>query len=579
MRKLWPFLWKYRLNLSAGFLLLLISSALGVLIPWLLKGAIEALKESPGAAHLLLPAGLMAAAALGRGLTRIYSRWLLLGTSRHVEYDLRNHLFRHLQSLSRTFYLRTPTGEIMSRATHDLNDVRMLLGPGLTNGLNTVVVFAFVVSAMALLSPRLTLYALILYPLWFVGMRGLFARLHMLSQKTQETLGAISTQVQENLSGMMVVKAFVQEEAEKHQFDQLNDRYLRINSIHARGRSYLFGLMSLMGGVGSLIVLWAGGLKVISGEMTLGAFVAFNSYLAMLLWPTTALGWILNLFQKGLTAWRRLEGILGEMPDVSDAGGSLASAPVRHLKGEIEIRDLNYAYDGAGPILKGVNLHVRPGEWVALVGPVGSGKSTLVRLLPRLVAVPKDHIFLDGIEIHQIPLRVLREEIGFIPQETFLFSRTISQNIAFGDEAPPFSAIREAADQAHFAREVERFPKGFDAILGERGITLSTGQRQRTTIARGIIGRHSILIMDDGLSSLDSRTAVGLLAELRRHGRGLTTLLISHNLTAMREMDRIIVLKEGRVEEEGTHDVLLAKGGLYAELFERQRLLAELEVL
>ena len=579
MRKLWPFLWQYRGKLSAGFLLLIVSNALGILIPWLLKGAIEALKGPPEGVRLLLPAGLMVAAALGRGLARVYSRWLILGASRHVEYDLRNLLLRHLQVLSRTFYLRTPTGEIMSRAPHDLNDVRMLLGPGLTHSLNTAVVYFFVVSAMVLLSPRLTLYALLLYPLWFLGMRGLFARLHDLSERSQETLAAVSTQVHENLSGMMVVKAFVQEEAERRQFARLNDGYLRLNSLYARGRGYLYGLMSLMGGVGSLIILWVGGRSVISEEMSLGAFVAFNSYLAMLLWPTTALGWILSLFQRGLTAWGRLQGILSEAPDVLDGQGALAPLLAPRLRGEIEIRNLHYAYDGAGPVLKGVNLHIRPGEWVAIVGPVGCGKSTLVRLLPRLLPVPRGHIFLDGRELHQIPLRVLREEIGFIPQEPFLFSRTISQNIAFGDEAPPFSAIQAAAERAQFAEEVERFPKGFGAMLGERGITLSTGQRQRATIARGIIGPHSVLIIDDGLSSLDARTALNLLAELRRHGRGRTTLFISHNLTAVKEVDRIIVLKEGRVEEEGTHDALLARGGLYHELFERQRLLAELEAL
>jgi ATP-binding cassette subfamily B protein len=575
IRELAPYLWKYRGRLAAGFCLLLVANTLAITIPWIIKGAIESLRQGAGPDVVLWPALGIATAAICGGLVRIASRHLLLGISRGIEYDLRTALFRRLQSLSLTFFQKTSTGDIMSRATHDLNSVRMLLGPGVNHGLNSVIVYLFVVSAMSAISFKLTFFAVVLFPIWLLGMRRIFTRLSETARRSQEAISEISAHVHENVSGMMVVKLFAEEENERERFGRLNDAYLRLTSTHARLRSLIFSLMTALGGIGILIILYVGGRAVVDGTMTLGAFVAFNSYLAMLLWPTIAMGWIIGLFQQGKASWERLRWLLNQAPEIRTTGLE-ATGPIR---GEIEVRNLTFAYNGGAPALEDLNLHVSPGEKVALVGGIGSGKSTLVRLLVGLLLAPDESIYLDGQDINRYSHDSLRRVIALVPQEPFLFSRTLQDNVALGGESPSFEEVRAATDIAKFTPEIEQFPEGFLSMLGERGLTLSTGQRQRTTIARGVVEKHRVLILDDVLSSLDAETARGILDEMRSFGEEVTVLFVSHNLSAAQQADRIIVLEQGRIVEEGSHAALIEKGGVYAWMHERQRLMAELETL
>ena len=563
MWELAGYLKNFQGRLAGGFILLMAANALAITIPWILKGAIEGLRKGSPTDLLLWPALAIAAAAVFQAVVRIFSRHMFLGVSRGVEYDIRTELFRRLQSLSPAFFQKTTTGDIMSRATNDLNAVRMLLGPGVTHGLNSIIVYLFVVSAMAAISLTLTLFAVILFPLWILGMRRFFRSLNEISRQSQETLGDISTHIHENLSGMMVVKLFVQEDHERRAFGRLNDAYLELTARHARLRAFIFGLMTALGGVGALVILYLGGRWVIAGDITLGAFVAFNSYLAMLLWPTIALGWIIGLFQQGKASWERTVGV----------------EPSRPVRGEIEVWGLRFAYDGGPDVLKGLSFRLSPGEKVAMVGGIGSGKSTLVRLLTGLLPAPVETVFLDGMDVNRYSHEAPRKAVALVPQDPFLFSRTVRDNVAFGGDAPPFEAVRAATDAARFTVEIEQFPDGFQAMIGERGLTLSTGQRQRTTIARGIVENHRILILDDVLSSLDAETAREILEEIRRWGKDLTLLFVSHNLSAARQADRILVMDDGRVVEEGTHEALMERGGIYARMHERQRLMAELETL
>ncbi len=575
IRELAPYLWAYRGRLAAGVCLQLAANTLAIAIPWIIKNAIESLRQGAGPDVVFWPAMAIATAAVCGGVVRIGSRHLLLGISRGIEYDLRTALFRRLQSLSLTFFQKTSTGDIMSRATHDLNSVRMLLGPGVNHGLNSVIVYLFVVSAMSAISVKLTFLAVILFPIWLLGMRRIFTRLSEISRRSQEALSEISAHVHETVSGMMVVKLFAEEKNERERFGSLNDAYLKLMSTHAGLRSLIFSLMTGLGGIGVLIILYVGGRAVVAGDMTLGAFVAFDSYLAMLIWPTIAMGWIIGLFQQGKASWERLRWLLNQTPEIRTAGLS-ATGPVR---GEIEVRNLTFAYDGGGPALTDVNLHVSPGEKVALVGGIGSGKSTLVRLLVGLLPAPDNAIFLDGQDINRYSHDSLRRVIALVPQDPFLFSRTLQDNVALGGESPSFEAVRAATDIAKFTPEIERFPEGFLSMLGERGLTLSTGQRQRTTIARGVVERHRVLILDDVLSSLDAETARGILDEMRSFGEEVTVLFVSHNLSAAQQADRILVLEQGRIVEEGSHTALIEEGGVYARMHERQRLMAELETL
>ena len=525
-----------------------------------------------------------------KGVLSFWTRWILIGVSRDIEYDLRNDLLAKLLLLEPEFYVRNRTGELMSRATNDLNAVRMVLGPGIMYSATTIVTMALAIALMLKLSPILTLWVLLPVPVVVVAV-GYFGKLiHNLSEKIQASLATLSARAQENLAGVRVVRAYRQEEAEIRAFDAPNRDYVTRNIGLIRTWSMFMPGLSAFIGISILLVLWQGGRQVMLGRMSLGTLMAFNFYLGLLIWPMIALGWVTSIFQRGAASMGRMNYILTAEPAIND---SQARPVGRQPRGEIECRNLTFAYptagngharqgtDGSGSagqaVLHDINLHVPAGSTLAIVGPTGSGKSTLAALIARLWEAPPETLFLDGRPIQQWPLAELRSSIGFVPQDTFLFSETVRENIAFGVEETPDDRVFEAAQISSIDGEVQGFPARFDTLVGERGITLSGGQKQRTALARAVIRDPRILILDDALSSVDTDTEERILRHLKDLMRERTTILISHRCSTVRHADQIVVVSGGRIVERGTHDELLALRGYYHDLYQKQLLEEELE--
>ncbi|HEX2715884.1 MAG TPA: ABC transporter ATP-binding protein, partial [Candidatus Acidoferrales bacterium] len=526
-----------------------------------------------------------------KGLLSFWTRWILIGVSRDIEYDLRDDLLTRLLRLEPEFYVRNRTGELMSRATNDLNSVRMVLGPGIMYSATTVVTMALAVALMLKLSPALTLWVLLPVPVVVVAVWHFGKLIHDLSEKIQASLATLSARAQENLAGVRVVRAYRQEEAEIRAFDAPNREYVARNMGLIRTWSmFMPGLQAFIG-VSVLLVLWQGGRQVMLGNISLGTLIAFYSYLGLLTWPMIALGWVTNIFQRGAASMGRLNYILEAEPAISDDG---VRAPVIEIRGEIDFRHLSFAYPTAGnirasgipgdgseaagiPVLSEIDLHVPAGSTLAIVGPTGSGKSTLVALIARLWEAPPGTLLLDGRPIREWPLATLRRAIGFVPQDTFLFSETVRENIALGVEEAPEGRIVEAAQISSIYGEVQDFPARFDTLVGERGLTLSGGQKQRSALARAVIRDPKILILDDALSSVDTDTEEKILRRLKDVMRQRTTILISHRCSTVRHADQIIVLRGGRIVERGAHEELLALGGYYYDLYQKQLLEEELE--
>jgi len=525
-----------------------------------------------------------------KGVLSFWTRWILIGVSRDIEYDLRNDLLAKLLLLEPEFYVRNRTGELMSRATNDLNAVRMVLGPGIMYSATTIVTMALAIALMLKLSPILTLWVLLPVPVVVVAV-GYFGKLiHDLSEKIQASLATLSARAQENLAGVRVVRAYRQEEAEIRAFDAPNRDYVARNIGLIRTWSMFMPGLSAFIGISILLVLWQGGRQVMLGRMSLGTFMAFTFYLGLLIWPMIALGWVTSIFQRGAASMGRMNYILTAEPAIND---SQARPVGRQPRGEIECRNLTFAYptagnghapqgtDGSGSagqaVLHDINLHVPAGSTLAIVGPTGSGKSTLAALIARLWEAPPETLFLDGRPIQQWPLAELRSSIGFVPQDTFLFSETVRENIAFGVEETPDDRVFEAAQISSIDGEVQGFPARFNTLVGERGITLSGGQKQRTALARAVIRDPKILILDDALSSVDTDTEERILRRLKDLMRERTTILISHRCSTVRHADQIVVVSGGRIVERGTHDELLALRGYYHDLYQKQLLEEELE--
>ena len=596
LRPLFPYLKKYRSSYLWGGLCVLFMNGIWVLFPLVIGRAIDSLKTldlSQQTLHVIgRLVGLILLVAGTKAIFQFLTRWIVIGVSREIEFDLRNDLFKHLEGLSYSFYQRTRTGDIMARATNDLNAVRMLLGPAIMYSANTIVFTAAALAFMLSISPRLTLYAFLPLPVVSVVIQYFGRRIHERFEKIQAMFSEISARVQENLSGVRVIRAYVQEKSEITGFENSNREYIARSLKLVRLMGMLWPTLETMLGFAIVLVLWIGGREVIRGQstvhlvsslgttttlnlygsMTVGDFVAFNTYMVQLTWPVIALGWVINIFQRGTASLGRIHQLMLEKPEIIDSPAVLAHSDFR---GDIEFRNLSFAYNGT-TVLHDIDLHIPSGSSLAIVGPTGSGKTTLVNLIPRIYDAAPGSVLIDGIPVRDYQLADLRRNIGFVPQETFLFSETIRENIAFGVTKATDQEIAWAAEAANIATDIEGFPEKYGTLVGERGITLSGGQKQRTAIARALIRNPRILILDDALSSVDTQTEDKILNHLREVMEGRTTIFISHRVSTVRNADRIAVLHGGRIVELGTHNELLNLNGYYTDLYNKQLLEEEL---
>jgi len=603
-RRLFVYVLRYRSAFLAGLGCTVITQAVALASPKVLQFAIDDLTRGVTRAKLLAYGSALLAIGLIGGVFRFLMRRILIGASRDIEYDMRNDFFAHLQKLPATYFQTHRTGDLMSRATNDLNAVRMMIGPSVMYSSNTILTFVVALAMMIAIDPKLTLYSLIPLPFVSISVKYFGSAMHKRFEQIQAQLSDVSAVAQEALAGVRVVRAYRQEQAELDRFRDANAEYLRRNRRLIVLQGLFFPSMSFFLGLGALLVIWLGSREVIRGRITVGEFVAFNAYLTMLSWPMIAFGWVTNMLQRGMASWKRMLEVLDTEPAIADLGLRIAdSSPqsaIRYVEGSVEFRDLTFSF-GERPVLSNVTARIPAGQVVALVGPTGSGKSTLIALLARIYDPPPGTVFVDGVDVREIPLATLRGAVGFVPQEPFLFSDTIADNIAFGldgedtrlrlrapsvtpsrteheasAERSRIDRVTSAAAIARLDKDVVDFPKGYDTIVGERGITLSGGQKQRTAIARAAVVDPRILVLDDALSAVDTYTEEEILTRLEGLMRGRTSIVVSHRISTVRRADQILVLNEGRIVERGDHDELVAHGGLYAELYRKQLLEEEL---
>jgi ATP-binding cassette subfamily B multidrug efflux pump len=627
-RQLVSYVLRYRRAFLLGLLCVVVTQGVALAAPLVLRYAIDDLTQSVTRAKLIQYASLLLAIGLVGGLFRFLMRRILIGASRHIEYDMRNDFFAHLEKLPLAYFQAHRTGDLMSRATNDLNAVRMMIGPSVMYAANTILTFAVALAMMLSIDRWLTVVSLVPLPFVSLSVKYFGSQIHKRFEQIQAQLADVSAVTQEALSGVRVVRAYRQEAAELDRFRKSNEEYVRRNRRLITLQGFFFPSMSFFLGLGALLVLWLGSREVIRGRITLGEFVAFNSYLTMLAWPMIAFGWVTNMLQRGMASWKRMLEVLETEPTIADCGLQIAdfqslnsirspqSAIRNVVRGEIEFRNLVFGFNGT-TVLHHVSATIKAGQTVALVGMTGAGKSTLIALLARLHDPPPGTVFIDGVDVREWPLAELRGAIGFVPQEPFLFSDTLADNIAFGLDAMTSSAfkgtgrageagraggaggteggggaagsggaggrdaerdekIRAAAAVARLDKDVADFPNGYDTLVGERGITLSGGQKQRTALARAVIIDPAILVLDDALSAVDTYTEEEILSRLRGVMRQRTSIIVSHRISTVRDADQILVLDQGRIVERGTHDDLVRRRGVYAELHKKQLLEEEL---
>ena len=569
----WPYLRRYRKGIVAGVGCLVGKVLFATMNPLIIRDGFDALLAGVGLDKLWKFAALLLLFGSLRGILQFYMRLILVGISRDVEFDMRNDIFGHMVGLSGDFYQKMRTGDIMARATNDLNQVRMMLGPGVMYWLETTLTTILAISVMASVDWQMTLIALIPAPLISLVVIYFGQKIHKRFEKIQEQFSDISSRVQENLNGARIVRAYAQEDAELKKFEVLNQSYIRSNLGLARDTGVFYPLLQALVGCTFLLVMWAGGWRLSTGKISLGSFVMFQTYMGMLIWPMIAFGWVVNLTQRGTASLKRIREILDAVPTIS---APQTPTVIRDVKGELVFENVSVRF-GDVVALDGINLRIGTGQTVAIVGKTGSGKSTLLNLVPRMLDPTGGRVLLDGVDLRSLDPLALRKCIGFVPQETFLFSTTLEENIALGVPDATRSQVESAAQKSGLSEDIANFPDGYGTMIGERGITLSGGQKQRTAIARAIVREPAVLILDDALSSVDTVTEEKILHHLREVMIGRTALFVSHRVSTVKDADVIFVLDQGKVVEQGNHAHLIEQGGYYAELYRRQALEEELE--
>lgn len=573
LRTVLRYLRPYRNRLVVGGICLVAADMLVLANPWIMKTAIDALARGVTKAELLSYAGILVALTLVGGVFRFFMRRIMIGISRMIEVDMRAGFLRHLQSLSPSFYHRHRTGELMALATNDLNAVRTLVGPAVMYSMNTVVIGSLSIALMAVLSWKLTLAVLVPMVAMSVGVYFSVKVIHRLFERVQSRFANINARAQENLSGIRVVKAYAREDYETEEFRTLSQHYVDENMKLYRVQALLHPLFATVAGLGVLAILYFGGRQVIFGEITLGTFVAFNGYLVMLVWPMIALGWVMNMTEQGLASMQRINDVLSQQPDITDA----RAGQTHPEDASILFDNVSFGYSGGREVLRNINLQIKDGETVAIVGPTGSGKTTLISLILRLYDPSQGAVRVGGCDVRELSLETLRSMVGLVPQDIFLFSETIRENIGFGVAELTDPVLQAVTQTASIHDEVMEFPERYESMIGERGINLSGGQKQRVAIARALARRPRILVLDDALSSVDATTEEKILTSLRGEFENRTGILISHRISTARQADRVIVLNDGEIVEQGTHEALIARGGLYADMNHKQMLMVALE--